>query len=193
MEIAQYHKMRRAVQVNASPGSVRELRAVQDDLRAALASVDIFDEVEVECTDDLDHLVIAMFTYPEQLSRDEVARRLEQMWEDRLRYPFWEAHTVLVDKAQIEFEGATRTSSTGHYVTVHIVAQQSRFPTQRTADTAPDADAVAGSGVQRDRKPMPGILRRRPQLASLRPGSQILRPHRYGAGLSLERAWRTGP
>jgi hypothetical protein len=171
VEIAQYHKMRRAVQVNASPGSVRELRAVQDDLRAALASEGIFDEVEVECTDDLDHLVIAMFTYPEQLSRDEVVRRLEQMWEDRLRYPFWEAHTVLVDKAQIEFEGATRTSSTGHYVTVHVVAQQSRFPTQRTADTAPDA----GSEVKRDRKSLPGILRRRPQLVSLRPGGQVLR------------------
>ncbi|QIK67461.1 hypothetical protein G7072_14905 [Nocardioides sp. HDW12B] len=133
MEIAQYHKMRRAVQVNASPGSAQELRAVQSDLRTALASVGLFEEVEVEYTDDLDQLVIAMFTFPEQLSRSEVARRLELMWEDRLRYPFWEAHSLLVDKDQIEFQGATRAGSNGHYVTVHIVAQQARVPAQRVA------------------------------------------------------------
>lgn len=133
VEIAQYHKMRRAVQVNASPGSARELRAVQADLAAALASVGLFEEVEVEYTDDLDQLVIAMFTFPEQLSRTEVARRLELMWEDRLRYPFWEAHSTLVDKDQIEFQGATRAGSNGHYVTVHIVAQQARVPAQRAA------------------------------------------------------------
>ena len=133
VQIAQYHKMRQAVQTNASPGSAAELRAVQADLRAALSSLGVFDDVEVEYTDDLDQLVIAMFTFPEQMSRTEVARRLELLWEDRLRYPFWEAHTTMVDRDQIEFQGATRAGTTGHYVTVHIVAQQARVPAQRAA------------------------------------------------------------
>lgn len=189
VEIAQYHKMRRAVQVNASPGPAHELRAVQADLRAALTSVGLFEEVEVEYTDDLDQLVIAMFTYSDQLSNDEVVRHLELMWEDRLRFPFWEAHTVLVDKNQVEFEGATRASSTGHYVTVHIVAQRAHFPAQRTAGSV----SAEQPKVERDRKSMPGILRRRPQLLSLRPVGQVLRPHRYDAVPSFERAWRTSP
>jgi hypothetical protein len=133
MEIAQYHKLRRAVQTNASPGSASELRAVKADLQAALASVGLFEEVEVDYTDDLDHLVIAMFKFPEHLSRSEVAARLELMWEDRLRYPFWEAHTTRIDEDQVEFQGATRAGSTGHYVTLHIVAQMARVPVQRAA------------------------------------------------------------
>jgi predicted ABC-class ATPase len=133
MEIAQYHKLRRAVQTNAAPGTARELRAVKADLQAALASVGLFEDVEVDYTDDLDHLVIAMVTFPEQLNRSEVAARLELMWQDRLRYPFWEAHSTRVDDDQVEFQGATRAGSTGHYVTLHIVAQMARVPAQRAA------------------------------------------------------------
>ena len=133
MEIAQFHKLRAAVQTNASPGTAAELRSVKDDLQRALATVGLFEEVEVDYTDDVDNLVIAMCTFPEQLSRSEIAHRLEVLWQDRLRYPFWEAHTVLVDRDQIELEGATRAGANGHYVTIHIVAQQARVPAQRSA------------------------------------------------------------
>ena len=133
MEIAQFHKLRAAVQANASPGTPADLRAVKDDLRRALSTVGLFDEVEVDYTDDVDNLVIAMCTFPEQLSRSEIAHRLEVLWHDRLRYDFWEAHTVLVDRDQIELEGATRVGANGHYVTLHIVAQQARVPAQRSS------------------------------------------------------------
>ncbi len=133
MEIAQFHKLRTAVQMNASPGSPAHLRSVKDDLQRALATVGLFEEVEVDYTDDVDNLVIAMCTFPEQLSRSEIAHRLEVLWQERLRYPFWEAHTVLVDRDQIELEGATRAGVNGHYVTLHIVAQQARVPAQRSS------------------------------------------------------------
>ena len=133
MEIVQFHKLRAAVQANASPGTASDLRAVKDDLERALASVGLFEEVEVDYTDDVDNLVIAMCTFPEQMQRSEIAHRLEVMWQDRLRYPFWEAHTLLVDRDQIELEGATRAGTHGHYVTFHIVAQQARVPAQRTS------------------------------------------------------------
>lgn len=133
MEIAQFHKLRAAVQMNASPGSPAYLRSVKDDLQNALATVGLFEDVEVDYTDDVDNLVIAMCTFPEELSRSEIAHRLEVLWQDRLRYPFWEAHTVLVDRDQIELEGATRAGANGHYVTLHIVAQQARVPAQRSS------------------------------------------------------------
>lgn len=133
MEIAQFHKLRRAVQVNASPGTPAELRALKQTLQAALASVGVFEEVEVDYTDQVDHLVIAMFTFPEQMSHHEVVHRLETCWNDQLRYPFWEAHASRVDRDQIEFQGATRAGSAGHYVTLHIVAQKARVPAQRVS------------------------------------------------------------
>ena len=133
MEIAQFHKLRAAVQANASPGTATHLRAVKEDLQRALASVGLFEDVEVDYTDDVDNLVIAMCTFPEQLSRSEIAHRLEVLWQDRLRYPFWEAHTLLVDRDQIELEAATRAGANGHYVTLHIVAQQARVPAQRSS------------------------------------------------------------
>ena len=133
MEIAQFHQLRAAVQLNASPGTAADLRTIKKDLERALRSVGLFEEVEVDHTDNVDHLVIAMCTFPEQMERSEIAHRLEALWQDRLRYPFWGAHTVLVDRDQIELEGATRVGVNGHYVTLHIVAQQGRVPAQRSS------------------------------------------------------------
>jgi hypothetical protein len=133
MELTQYHKLRAGVQANAAPGSSRALRDVQQNLELALASVGLFSDVEVGYTDDVDSLVIAMCTFPEELSEAEVARRLELLWKDRLRYGFWEAHAMLVDEGQVELEAATRSAQDGHYVTVHVVAQKGFVPAQRVA------------------------------------------------------------
>jgi hypothetical protein len=133
MELRQYHKIRTAVQSNASPGPAQTLHDVQENLASALASVGLFSDVEVGYTDDIDNLVIAMCTFPEDLTETEIARRLEMLWEDRLRYGFWEAHATLVDNGQVELEAATRASQNGHYVTLHIVAQRGFVPAQRLA------------------------------------------------------------
>ena len=131
MDLIQFHKMRAGVQANAAPGSSQALQDVRQNLEHALASVGLFSDVEVDYTDDVDSLVIAMCTFPEHLSETEVARRLELLWEDRLRYGFWEAHATLVDSGQVELEGATRNAQNGHYVTLHIVAQKGFVPAQR--------------------------------------------------------------
>ena len=112
------------------------MAATLEVLHAAAAKWQIefaFDEVEVGHTDDVDKLVIAMCTFPAQADKTRVAQRLETMWQDRLRYGFWEAHALLVDDDQVELEGATRPSTYGHYVTVHVVAQKGRVPAQRLA------------------------------------------------------------
>lgn len=131
MDLLQFHKMRTAVQGNAYPGSGRDLTSMEGTLRDLLLTSGVFDEVEVEHTDDPDQLVIALCHFKPDLSERDVAQLIERLWEQRVRYPFWEAHAVLVGEEHVELEAATRNSTGGHYVTVHLVAQRAPVPAQR--------------------------------------------------------------
>lgn len=127
-----FHKLRTAVQDNAWRGSAEDVLAVERKLWSALVSTGVFADVEVDRTDDPDRLVIAMCRYPFQLAAEVAAETLERVWVDRLRYDFWEAHTLIVARGQVELEAASRCGSDGHFVTLHVLAQQSPFPAQRT-------------------------------------------------------------
>ncbi len=135
MELTQYKKFRTAVQSNAAPAEPSQIVAVEENLRSMLMSTGFFEDVEVDHTDDLDAMVIAMCKFPPQMSHVQIAQRLEQAWLDRLRFEFWEAHTTIADDDQVELQGATRTSSSGTYVTVHVVAQKAKVPAQRVGST----------------------------------------------------------
>ena len=131
MDLLQFHRMRKAVQDNAFPGKEEDLATVEQSLRDLLMSSGVFEEVEVEHTDDPDQLVIALCKFLPYFTERDVARHLERIWADRVSYPFWEAHAVHVEDEHVEFEAASRHSSGGHYVTVHLVAQKARIPAQR--------------------------------------------------------------
>jgi len=131
MELTRYRKMRAGVQANASPGPVVARREAVEKLRSALLETGLFDEVEVDQTDNPDSLVIAMCTFAETATPAQVSARLESVWQSSLRYGFWEAHALLADRDQVELQGATRTGTDGHYLTLHVVAQKARIPTQR--------------------------------------------------------------
>ena len=131
MDLLQFHRMRTAVQDNAFPGKEEDLATVEQSLRDLLMSSGVFEEVEVEHTDDPDQLVIALCKFLPYFTERDVARHLERIWADRVSYPFWEAHAVHVEDEHVEFEAASRHSSGGHYVTVHLVAQKARIPAQR--------------------------------------------------------------
>lgn len=132
MELVKYHKLRTAVQENASPGVGSHLTGLQARLHAILQGSAMFTEIEVGHTDNPDRLVIALCQFRHDLTEWEVAMRLEQLWDRGVRYPFWEAHTLIVEDAHVELEGASRQGPHGHYVTVHLVAQRARLPEQRT-------------------------------------------------------------
>lgn len=136
MDILQFHRMRTAVQDNAFPGKETELSTVVGSLRDMLMRSGIFESVEVEHTDDPDQLVIALCKFLPFFTEADVARHLERIWGDRVSYPFWEAHAFHVENGHVEFEAATRHSSGGHYVTVHLVAQKAAIPVQRAGGTA---------------------------------------------------------
>lgn len=131
MELSHYHRLRTAVQDNAYPSSVTDLAPMETNLRDLLMASGIFEDVEVERTDDPDQLVIALCHFRREYSEKDVAEHLEKLWDDRVRYPFWEAHALLFSSELVEFEAATRNSSSGPYVTVHLVAQKAKIPAQR--------------------------------------------------------------
>lgn len=132
MDLLQFHRMRTAVQDNAFPAKEGDLAPVEQSLRDLLMASGVFEEVEVEHTDDPDQLVIALCKFLPYFTERDVARHLERIWADRVSYPFWEAHAVHVEDEHVEFEAASRHSSGGHYVTVHLVAQKAKIPAQRS-------------------------------------------------------------
>lgn len=131
MQLMHFHTLRSGVQHNASPATERALVAMERILRDLLNGSGLFDSVEVEHTDDPDQLVVALCQFRHNLSEDLVAAAIEQLWEERVRYPFWEIHTLRTDDGYVEFEGATRESIVGRYATVHFVAQRAPVPAQR--------------------------------------------------------------
>jgi|tagenome__1003787_1003787.scaffolds.fasta_scaffold20935170_3 hypothetical protein len=143
MRLTDFHTMRRAVQNNASPAFVEELQVVADRVREALLGSGVFEDVEVEQTDDRDQLVIAMCRFSAPLTEEVAELSLEWLWENELRYGFWASHGTLVEPGQVEFEGATRASTWGRYVTVHIIAQTVAVPAQRGPEQTQSADVVA--------------------------------------------------
>lgn len=131
MQLMHFHTLRSGVQVNASPAPERVLVATEGKLRDLLTRSGLFDNVEVEHTDDPDQLVAGLCQFRRHLSEYAVAEAVEQIWDDGLAFPFWEIHSTEVDDAYVEFHGATRESTVGRYVTVHLVAQRTPVPAQR--------------------------------------------------------------
>jgi hypothetical protein len=131
MDLMTFHRKRSAIQVTADPGSPRDLEMVEEKFRDLLMDSGLFEEVEVEHTDNPDQLVIAMCKFRPSYTERDVANRLEVIWSDRVRYPFWEAHALRTNDDHVELEAASRIGPDGHYVTVHVVAKRADIPAQR--------------------------------------------------------------
>ena len=131
MNLLTFHRVRAAIQENASPATDADLAPVAGTLRELLTSSGVFETVEVEHTGDRDRLVIGLCAFRPFYTERDVAARFEEIWSDRVRYPFWESHGMRTEDGFVEFEAASRPSSTGRYVTVHLVAQRARIPAQR--------------------------------------------------------------
>ena len=132
MDLMTFHRKRSAIQVTADPGSPQDLAVVEETFRELLMDSGLFESVEVEHTDDPDQLVIALCKFRPFYTERDVANRLEVIWSDRVRYPFWEAHALRTVEDHVELEAASRIGPEGHYVTVHIVAQRAGIPEQRS-------------------------------------------------------------
>jgi hypothetical protein len=133
MDAMTFQRKRNAIQVSAAPGTSADLEVLEHTISDQLMESGLFEEVEVEHTDNPDQLVIALCKFRPFCTERDVAKRLETIWSDRVRYPFWEAHALRTNEDEVEFDAASRISPEGHYVTVHVVAQRAGIPEQRPA------------------------------------------------------------
>lgn len=146
MEITEYYSMRRAMQSNAPAPTGDVLIGMQTDLRAALLATGLFHSVEVGRTDDADRLVIAMCGFTPEVDAAEAALALAHLWSKQVAYGFWRVENLRVDDGHIELQGATRFSGSGHYATVHLVAQEAPAPV-RTVPLPPRVRQVPSTGI----------------------------------------------
>lgn len=147
MDLLGYRKLRVGLQMNAAPAGPSAVEPLARRLQDSLQSTGLFSDIEVDVTDNVDAMVIGMCTFPAEMPAGRLARWLEQLWRQQLRYGFWEAHTVLVDDEQVEFLGSTRSGLNGHYITVHLIAQRASIPAQR-----------AGAGTRDHEHAMPMLF-----------------------------------
>lgn len=131
MDLLPFHERRTALQHAARPGEGLHLRVVHANVRDVLIASGLFEKVEVEETADVDRLVIALCTFRPFYTAEDIAFRLENLWANRVRFPFWEAHAIRTHEGHVEFEAASRSGPEGHYVTVHLVAVEASIPGQR--------------------------------------------------------------
>lgn len=144
MQLVHFETLRLGVQRNASPASPRALAAFADTLSGLLDSTGLFTTVEVECTEDRDQLVAAMIEFRAGLPSQVVGAVVERLWEERLRFPWWEVHTTRLDDGFVEFQGATRESVAGRYLTLHLVALSAPVPVQRSSSEEREVCGSAG-------------------------------------------------
>lgn len=132
MQLMHFETLRSGVQRNASPATERALVAMESILSELLVDSGLFDTVEVDHTDDPDQLVVALCQFRHNAAEFLIASTIERLWDDGVRYPFWEVHSTRVEDDYVEFYGATRESMVGRYATVHLVAQRAPVPAQRS-------------------------------------------------------------
>lgn len=168
MEIAEYYTMRRAVQSNAPAPDPAVIAGMETDLRAALLTTGLFHTVDVGHTDDPDRFVIALCSFAPEIDAAEAAVALARLWSKQIAYGFWRAETLRVDKGHVELQGATRFGLSGHFATVHLVAQEAPVPA-RMVKLPPRTRPVPSTGIMQT--PTAGSPERRPRRRFSRPGA----------------------
>ena len=142
-----FHKLRTAVQENSHPAGDRAAGGLQRTLQEALAASGLFDEVELGRTDDMDQLIIGVCRCSDEILPWEAGLGVERLWRTVSSPMEWEAHHVGCTDSLMEFEGAVTVDESGHYLTVHLVAEPSQQVAETSTDASSSTDASTLSGV----------------------------------------------
>ena len=126
MDSTSFHKLRTAVQENANPADDRSAARLRQSLHTALTGSRLFAEVEFGHTEDPDQMVIGVCRCADDVLPWEAGMGLERLWQAVAADVQWEVHTVGCTDTLMEFEAAVTVDDSGHYVTVHVVAEPSR-------------------------------------------------------------------
>lgn len=144
MDTSSFHKLRTAVQENANPADDIAATSLRKALHAALTGSRLFGEVEFGHTEDPDQMVIGVCRCADGVLPWEAGLGVERLWLAVSADVRWEAHAVGCTDSLMEFEAAVTVDDSGHYVTLHVVAE----PSQATKDAlAAQADVVVDQGA----------------------------------------------
>jgi hypothetical protein len=143
MDVTSFHKLRLAVQENASPADSDLATHLRHSLQAALAGSRLFDDIELGHTDDRDQLVIGVCRCADGVLPWEAGMGLERLWQTVAADAPWEAHTVSCTDSLMDFEGALTVDDKGRYITVHVVAEPSEAMKAMQAAQAAEAEQAA--------------------------------------------------
>jgi len=133
MNIHDYNTIRTGLRFQARPAGEVSLSAFERDLEEALTESGLFHSIEVGRTEDTERLLIAMVGFAPDSDLQELAAALTDLWATEVGHRYWSASATVVAKGHIELQAASRESSQGEYVTLHVVAQAAPVPAQRPA------------------------------------------------------------
>ncbi|NYG08019.1 hypothetical protein BJ986_002506 [Phycicoccus badiiscoriae] len=123
MDFTSFHKLRTAVQENAHPADDRAAAKLRHSLETAVAASGLFSEVEFGHTDDAGQMVIGVCRCADGVLPWEAGMGVERLWLTATADLRWECHTVGCTDSLMELEGAVTIDESGHYITVHVVAE----------------------------------------------------------------------
>lgn len=128
MNIHDYNTIRTGLRFQARPAGEVSLAAFERDLEEALTESGLFHSIEVGRTDDTERLLIAMVGFAPDSDPQDLAQALTELWSTKVGHRYWSAAATVVARGHVELQAASRESSQGEYVTLHIVAQAAPVP-----------------------------------------------------------------
>jgi len=143
MDMTSFHKLRLAVQENAHRADPHHAAALQAALERSLRASRLFAEVELGRTDDPDQMVIGVCRCADDVAPWEAGVGVERLWGVVAMETKWEAHSVGCTDSLMEFEGAVTVDDSGHYITVHLVAEPAP-----AAEPVPASEPVPAATTQ---------------------------------------------
>lgn len=159
MDFTSFHKLRTAVQENAHPADDRAAAQLRHSFETVLATSRLFGEVEFGHTDDPSQMVIGVCRCADGVLPWEAGMGVERLWLTATADVRWESHTVGCTDSLMEFEGAVTIDESGHYITVHVVAEPAAVSQDALAvqdDRHDEAGAPAGIQAEPARLSLPG-------------------------------------
>lgn len=92
------------------------------DVEAYLEDREVFTNIKVDSTQDIESLIVATCKYNHPLTEKEVSKIFEEIWENDLRYQEFEKHSIEVSDGKVIFYFCTTSGALG--VTGKITANR---------------------------------------------------------------------
>lgn len=122
MDQREFQRLKDGLIINLPPAGDDVIESAAARLRARLTASAMFAGVEVETTDDVAQLLVAMVRYRPGTPEAHVSSYLEAVWISELSLPGLDAFHVLAEDGQVELECVTGDQASGYFLSLHLLA-----------------------------------------------------------------------